>query len=129
MFRQLSAIALMLIYTLVSVGVMVHQHTCCLGLTALEVNGLEVFDDNCCHDKALSCDESGCCSDSAVYIALEDEHQWNNVSFNLGLLSRSEVNFNFLEAAELLVDLNYNQQESPRGPPLYLLHGSLVFYG
>lgn len=120
---------MMFIYTLVSVGVMVNQHSCCLGLTALEVNGVEVFDDNCCHNSYLKCDESGCCSDSEVYIAIEDEHQWNNASFDFGMLSRSVVKIDLQEPIELLVEWNNNEQESPRGPPLYLMHGSFVFYG
>lgn len=119
----------MVLYTFVSVGVMVNQHNCCHGITALEINGVDIYDDNCCQDSTVTCDDSGCCSDEAVYLALEDEHQWNNISIDVVLLSRWVSNTNTPEVNEMLLEEANINQDSPRGPPLFLLHSSFVFYG
>ncbi|MGB0423444.1 MAG: hypothetical protein ACPGED_03955 [Flavobacteriales bacterium] len=120
---------MMILYTLVSVGVMVHQHNCCHGFTALEINGVDLYDTNCCHDDISSCDESGCCSDDALYLALEDEHQLSTTPLYVALLSRCNIKTPSFEAIVSNVEQANVDQDSPRGPPLYLMYSAYVFYG
>ncbi|NQX91689.1 MAG: hypothetical protein HRT74_06115 [Flavobacteriales bacterium] len=129
MMLTIKKYSMLLLYTLLSVGVWVHQHQCCHGNEAIMINGIAVEGETCCSSEK-SCEEKGCCEGETEYFSVDDEHQQVNLDFSSFLLSRWVLDLdqspvfiaNIIHSAEVSTDQH-------RGPPLYRLNSCPLHYG
>ncbi|MDZ4751616.1 MAG: hypothetical protein SGI87_08390 [Flavobacteriales bacterium] len=124
------AIALGLIYLLLSSGIQIHQHYCCGKLKEVSFTGVP---DHCCATEHGSCSISKkCCDIRELNFKIDDVHQIRETLQTSGnpidikvhefvpLTTQVEM-----EVASLLSNAN----APPNGVNLYTMHCALIVYG
>ena len=128
--QRFSAFVLMLWYAALSVGILLHTHSCCGSVAGLEMNGLELWDFQCCHDTGEhTCgSEKACCDDEEVYLALDEDHAsapFLVLSFFVELREAPQ----FFQVQVLERSKGDVATDAQRGPPKYIAFQQQLVYG
>jgi len=128
--RRVSALVLTIWYAALSVGILLHTHSCCGKVAELEMNGLELWDLSCCHDKDSGhcTTENPCCDDEEVYLALDEDHAsapFLVLSFFVELREAQQ----FFQVQVLERSKGDVATDAQRGPPKYIAFQQQLVYG
>jgi hypothetical protein len=128
--KKAVAIAIGLIYLLLTAGVQIHQHYCCGKLKEVSFTGAP---DHCCQTEHKSCSISHkCCDVKEINLKLVDEHRTPELDLIVPAFT-AVLNFlppiSFTTSSEVEVIVYADSHAPPVQRDLYTKYCSLIVYG